>query len=153
MNEPNGLIKLSLFIGVVLTCFSFLPWHYNLETAEIQAQKEQKYILLNFSGSDWCGPCMRLEKEIFESSPFLTFADTSLIMVNADFPRNKRNQLPKKQQDINNDMADKYNMNGIFPFTLLLNDHGKVLKSWEGLPNLKPEEFVLEIKSIVNRDK
>lgn len=109
------------------------------------AQKEHKYILLNFSGSDWCGPCIRMKKEIFESDAFKKMADTELVLVNADFPRNKKNQPTPEQQKINDSTADKYNPLGKFPFTLLLNEKGAVLGSWDGLPNESPEGFIEDI--------
>ena len=87
---------------------SFINWHNNFEDAKQLARKEHKHILLNFSGSDWCGPCIRLHKEIFESEPFQKFAETNLVLVNADFPRLKKNQLSSSQQKINDAIADKY---------------------------------------------
>ena len=66
-------------------------------------------------------------------------ADTELVLVNADFPRNKKNQLSADQQKLNDEMADKYNSQGKFPFTLLLNADGKVLETWDGLPEETPE--------------
>ncbi|HTB26267.1 MAG TPA: thioredoxin family protein, partial [Puia sp.] len=131
----------------LLPAFLFFTsaWHNNLSEAEMIAQKEHKYILLNFSGSDWCGPCIRMKKEIFESDVFKKMADTELILVNADFPRNKKNQPTPEQQKINDATADKYNPLGKFPFTLLLNEKGTVLGSWEGLPNESPEVFIEDI--------
>ena len=81
---------------------SFTNGQPNFETAKKIAKEKHELILLNFSGSDWCGPCMRLRKEILESDVFTKMADTSLVMINADFPRNKKNQLDaqtKKQND------------------------------------------------------
>jgi len=130
--------------------FFFSPltnWHYNLSDAEKIARKEHKFILLNFSGSDWCGPCIRMHSEFFESEVFKQMADTDLVMVNADFPRNKKNQLPAEQQKLNEEMADRYNSQGKFPLTLLLNADGKVLKSWEGLPEESPENFTMEVRN------
>ena len=92
-----------------------------MDEAKMLAQKEHKHILLNFSGSDWCGPCIRLHKEIFDSEAFQQFAETNLVLVNADFPRLKKNQLSASQQKINDAIADQYNSKGIFPFTVLLN--------------------------------
>ncbi len=74
-------------------------------------------------------------------------ADTELILVNADFPRNKKNQLSSEQQKINDATADKYNAKGIFPYTLLLNADGKILGTWEGLPNETTEDFIQEIRN------
>ena len=72
-------------------------------------------------------------------------ADSELVLVNADFPRNKKNQLSAEQQKINDATADKYNAKGIFPCTLLLDGDGKILGTWEGLPDETPENFIQEI--------
>jgi thioredoxin-related protein len=131
---------------VVVPCFIWTStWHTSLEDAKTIALKNHKYILLNFSGSDWCGPCIRLKKEIFETNAFQSMADSELVLVNSDFPRNKKNQLSSEQQKINDATADKYNAKGIFPYTLLLNAEGKILGTWEGLPDETPENFIQEI--------
>ena len=122
-------------------------WHHNLEEAKKVAKTENKYILLNFSGSDWCGPCIRMRKEIFDADVFKQMADTELVLVNADFPRNKKNQPTATQQQLNDEMADKYNAQGKFPYTLLLNAEGKVLETWDGLPNETAESFTVEIRN------
>jgi thioredoxin-related protein len=130
--------------------FTAVDWHYNLTEAENIAHKEHRNILLNFSGSDWCGPCIRMHTEIFESEPFRQLAENELVLVNADFPRNKKNQLPPAQQKLNDDMADKYNSQGKFPYTLLLSADGKVLHIWEGMPNESPEMFTMEVHNLIN---
>lgn len=140
--------KLAVIPLLVLMC-SFVNWHYNLQEAEQLARTSHKYVLLNFSGSDWCGPCIRLHKEVFASSEFAAFADTSLVMVNADFPRNGKNQLPASQQKINDALAEKYNTNGDFPLTVLLNPDGKVIKKWEGIPKGTTTDFIEDIKSSI----
>jgi thioredoxin-related protein len=130
-----------------------VQWHNNLDEAKQIAQKDHKHILLNFSGSDWCGPCIRMHNEIFESDAFKKMADTELILVNADFPRKKKNQLPAQQQGLNNAMADKYNSQGKFPYTVLLDANGKVLKEWDGFPNKTPDAFTIEVKNVIDAAK
>src|SRR5450432_1194782 len=139
------LAKLFLLLPVLFITTS--EWHNNLDEAKKMAQKEHKYILLNFSGSDWCGPCIRMRKEFFESQVFKQLADTELVLVNADFPRNKKNQPSPAQQKINDEMADKYNVQGKFPFTLLLDSNGKVWQTWEGLPEETAESFTIEVRN------
>jgi thioredoxin-related protein len=138
-------VKLLLLLPLFLSIQN--EWHYNLEEAKNIAQKEHKYILLNFSGSDWCGPCIRMRKEIFESAVFKEMADSELILVNADFPRNKKNQPSAAQQKMNDEMADKYNSQGKFPYTLLLDPNGKVLQTWEGFPEESVESFTVDIRN------
>jgi thioredoxin-related protein len=133
-----------LFLGLFL--HSTPVWETDFEKAVQKAGQEHKLILISFSGSDWCVPCIRLHKEIFDSAPFNNFADSNLILVNADFPRLKKNQLSKEQQKQNDKLADKYNSEGSFPYTVLINADRKVLMSWEGYPNLTPEQFTAQLK-------
>jgi thiol-disulfide isomerase/thioredoxin len=128
-------------------------WLTDLDVAKKTAAEKHQLILLNFSGSDWCGPCIRLRKEIFENNIFISFADSNVVLINADFPRNKKNRLSDDQTNRNNAIADKYNPDGKFPYTLLLNANGKVVKEWDGFPNETPASFVAEIKSVCDANK
>ena len=128
------------------------PWHLNMEEAQTVAHNEHKHILLNFSGSDWCGPCILLRKEVFDDPGFQAMADSLLVLVNADFPRMKKNQLSKAQQQANDKLADRYNSQGKFPLTLLLTADGKVLKQWEGNPGWKPAEFARQVRIVLAAD-
>jgi hypothetical protein len=94
-----------------------------------------------------------MHKEIFDNESFKLFSDSNLVLVNADFPRSKKNRLSSKQQDLNNAMADQYNSLGKFPFTVLLDADGKVLKEWDGFSGDKPESYISQIISIIDRDK
>src|ERR1700761_7500984 len=128
-----------------------VTWLGDFDSAKIQASQQHKLILVNFSGSDWCGPCIRLRKEILESGTFENYASDHLVLVRADFPRQKKNQLSKEQTKLNEALADKYNADGKFPFTLLVDENGKVLKSWDGFPNESPDQFVSDISSVSNK--
>jgi thioredoxin-related protein len=144
------LLLITLFSTILLSPIS---WQTDIEKAEQSAKAEHKLIVLNFSGSDWCGPCIRLHKEIFESEVFTSFANEHLVLLNADFPRSKKNQLSKEQQKKNDELADAYNKEGVFPLTLLLNPDGKVLKKWEGFPKESADEFTNEINGVANANK
>jgi thioredoxin-related protein len=139
-------------LSILLTTFLFssVTWLGDFSSATTEATKEDKLILINFSGSDWCGPCIRLRKEILESSTFENYAKDHLVLVRADFPRQKKNQLDAAQVKLNEALADKYNPEGKFPFTLLVDKNGKILKSWDGFPNESPETFVSDINPIAN---
>ncbi len=144
------LLLLILFSGIA---FSSPNWQTNMENAQQKARAENKNILLNFAGSDWCGPCIILNKEIFDSEVFEQYSKDHLVCVKADFPRLKKNQLSKEQQKLNDQLAEKYNQEGIFPLTILLTPEGKVLKKWEGLPRVSPDEFTSEVKLLENAIK
>jgi thioredoxin-related protein len=122
-------------------------WLTNFDEAKQKATIENKYILLNFSGSDWCGPCIKMKKEVFESEEFLSISNQQLVLVRADFPRSKKNQLSKEQSKHNEALAEKYNPNGKFPYTLLLTNTGEVLREWDGYVFESQSKVIGEIKS------
>jgi thioredoxin-related protein len=144
------LLLLSLYAVFLLP---FADWSTDFDKAKTTAKQEQKLILLNFSGSDWCVPCIKMKKEIFESPDFSQFADNKLVLLKADFPRLKKNKLAAKQVKHNEQLAEKYNPKGAFPFTVLLDADGKVLKTWDGMPKTDAEGFVNTIKQVANGDR
>lgn len=139
----------STFLLVLfLSSSSLLPaqnWQHSWKDVMTTAQKEHKKILLNFSGSDWCVPCIRMHKELFDSPQFVAYSNDSLVLYNADFPRIKKNQPAKDIVDQNYALADKYNIDGTFPFTILLDSDGKVLKKWIGFYPGGVEKFIAEL--------
>ena len=139
------IFLLGLFVNV-----SNPLWLTDFAKAKLEAKASNKYILLGFSGSDWCTPCIRMHKTIFESAAFETFAGKELVLVNADFPRLNKHQLSKVQQKQNDDLAEQYNASGKFPYTLLINHDGKVVNTWDGCPDESPEKFVEEINAIIH---
>ncbi len=143
-------MKLLISFFVMIISLSSAKWLTDFEKAQEVAKQEQKLILLNFSGSDWCVPCIKMEKGIFESDAFKDYADDHLVLVNADFPRQKKNQLSDEQVKRNEALAERFNKEGKFPYTVLMDAKGKVLKQWDGLPKESPEAFVEKIKTIVN---
>ncbi len=127
-------MKLLTVFLLASTLLSAPQWQLNFDQAKTEAKANHKHILLNFSGSDWCGPCIKLKKEVLDSEGFLQYADTRLVLVRADFPRAAKNQLSKAQTTHNESLAERYNPDGLFPLTVLLDADGKVLKSWKGYP-------------------
>jgi len=125
-------------------------WFTDFNKAKTEAATSEKYILINFSGSDWCGPCIRLHKEIFDSETFMNYAQKNLVLVNADFPRLRKNQLTKEQQKKNDELADQYNPQGHFPYTVLVDVKGKVVKTWDGYPNETPDKFLSDINAVTS---
>ena len=137
-----------LAIFFILFAPASVTWMGDFDAAKTKAVNEHKLILVNFSGSDWCGPCIRLRKEILESDAFTNYAADKLVLVRADFPRQKKNQLSKEQVKLNEALADKYNADGKFPYTLLIDENGKVLRSWDGFPDETADQFIAQINSV-----
>ena len=130
-----------------------IQWEPDFENAKKIAKEKHELILLNFSGSDWCGPCIMMRREYLENDSFTKMAKDHLVLVNADFPRKKKNVGPLLQIKRNEALAEYYNKRGAFPLTLLLNADGKVLKSWHGKPEMAAEKWVEEIKAICDANK
>jgi thioredoxin-related protein len=145
----------TIFSAIVMVVFTVgIHAQSRLENAKKQASQNKELILLNFSGSDWCIPCIKLHKNIIETDEFKKLETENVVVyINADFPRNKKNQLSPELKKENASLADQYNQKGLFPYTLLLNSEGKVLKSWEGLPSEDALAFSKEIKSIKENQK
>lgn len=100
-------------------------WMTDYDAALKKAAAENKYVLVDFSGSDWCGWCIKLDKEVFSKEEFVNYADENLILVLVDFPRSK--EQPEQQKAANNALAKKYGIQG-FPTVLILNPQGELVK-------------------------
>ncbi|QHI36251.1 Disulfide bond reductase DsbH [Kordia antarctica] len=137
----------SIFILLAITTtVNAQNWNTNFQEATAKAAKESKNIILVFSGSDWCAPCIKLEQSIFQSEAFKTFSATDYILVRADFPKRKKNKLSDSQQEQNNELAAMYNPNGYFPLVVVLNAEGKVLGK-TGYKNTTPEDYISVLAS------
>jgi thioredoxin-related protein len=125
-------------------------WLKDFDQAKQQAREKNQFILLNFSGSDWCAPCIQMKREIFDTQEFVDFASQNLVLVGADFPRHKKNQLDARQKAHNEKLAERFNPQGNFPLTLLLDANGKVIDQWDGYPHMSVESFIKDIRSSVH---
>lgn len=122
-------------------------WEHDLETAKTKAKQEGKNILLVFSGSDWCIPCMKLEREIWDSEEFKKDSEKHFVLLRADFPKRKANKLSDEQQEKNNHLAEVYNKKGIFPMVAILDKEGKMLGT-TGYKSISPNEYIALLHSL-----
>lgn len=137
--------KIFLIPVVLLSQLLFSQdWTTNIEEAKTKASLENKKIVLVFSGSDWCAPCIKLEKNIWNSDYFITYSKENLVLVKADFPKKKSNQLPAELKNNNEQLASRYNKEGYFPLVVVLDSTGKVLTK-KGFENCSPEEYVKKL--------
>lgn len=122
-------------------------WETSFETAKNRASKEGHNILLVFSGSDWCIPCMKLEKEIWKSQDFIKDSNEHFVLLRADFPKRKANILSKEQQDRNNHLAEVYNKQGLFPMVAVLDKNGNILGT-TGYKSMTPKDYINLLHSL-----
>lgn len=103
-------------------------WHTDISSAIAEAKIDNRPILIYFSGSDWCKPCIQLSRNVLETPAFKQFAQHELILVRSDFPRMKKNQLSENQVRKNEHLAERYNPNGVFPFLVIINKDQEIIK-------------------------
>jgi len=123
-------------------------WQTDFETAKQISSEENHPIVLVFQGSDWCAPCIKLDREIWSTEEFKTYAKDHFVMLQADFPRKKKNALPDDQQQKNNQLAEKYNEQGYFPFVVVLDKEGALLGE-AGYENTTPKEYIEKLESFI----
>lgn len=134
-------------LTLVVTISSYAQdWQTDFAAAKEIASKENKPIILVFQGSDWCAPCIKLDREVWSTDVFKEYAANHYVMLQADFPRKKKNALSEKQTAANAKLAETYNKNGIFPFVVVLDANGKVLGE-TSYKKTTPEAYIKELNA------
>lgn len=141
--------KIIVALLVMVVCVSTTmaqEWQTDINVAKEIASKESKPIILVFQGSDWCAPCIKLDREIWSTDTFRKYAKENYVMLKADFPRRKKNSLSEKQTKSNALLAEKYNKQGFFPFVVVLDSNGKVLGE-SSYKKTTPENYIQELNA------
>jgi protein disulfide-isomerase len=139
---------LCILMTAALTSMAFAAtkqgWLDDLEKAKAQAKAENKKILLDFTGSDWCGWCKKLDKEVFSQQAWKDYAAKHLVLVEVDFPRSF--QLPEATKKQNEELAKKFKIQG-YPTIIITTASGN--KRGElGYVEGGPEAFIKELKKV-----
>jgi protein disulfide-isomerase len=145
--------KLILTLMMSLTAVSFTMgaeslWMHDFEAAKAKAAKEGKPIFINFTGTDWCGWCIKLEKEVFSKKAFQDYAKENLVLVEVDFPKKKEQSAELKEQ--NKKLDNEYGVEG-YPTLYLLDATGKKLTEDIGYREGGPEAYVEHLKSLLKK--
>jgi protein disulfide-isomerase len=119
-------------------------WSTDYKSALARAASENKPVLLEFTGSDWCPPCKMMTAQIFETHEFTEFAKASLVPVKLDYPRTKPQSTELKTQ--NQELAQQYGIEG-FPTIVLLSSEGNELGRNVGLMRGGPAAMISWIES------
>ncbi|NQT92769.1 MAG: thioredoxin family protein [Lentisphaerae bacterium] len=122
MKKRSTFALSAVVIGLCTTwAFAGAKWETDFEAASKKAKASNRYMLLDFSGSDWCGWCIRLDKEVFSKKDFKDYAKKNLVCVLVDFPRRKA--LRKRVAEQNKKLAAKYKVRG-YPTVMILSPGG-----------------------------
>ena len=123
-------------------------WTEDLDLAMKYAARTKRPIVLDFTGSDWCGWCIRLHDEVFSKKAFKDYADKNLVLVTIDFPRSKK--LPAEIKQRNSKLSQKYGVRG-FPTIVILDSTGKKELGRTGYVRGGPAPFIAGVKKIVGK--
>lgn len=121
-----------------------LNWQTDLPKAQAQAKAEHKLVMLDFTGSDWCGWCIKLNNEVFSQPEFAEYAKKNLVPVEVDFPRKKK--LSPAQKSANDALGRKYNIQG-YPTIIVLNSAGQKVGEL-GYMKGGPKAFIAELEKL-----
>ncbi len=116
-------------------------WETDWKVATQKSKKNNQKLILVFSGSDWCIPCIKLEKEIWEAESFKAYALENYVLLRADFPKRKKNALSKEKQTHNDKLAERFNASGYFPLVVVISPEEKVLGQL-GYEKSTPEKYI-----------
>lgn len=123
-------------------------WLHDFDAAKKQAKAENKPIFINFTGSDWCGWCIRIEKEIFSKKEFQDYAKDHLVLMEVDFPKKKKQSAEVKAQ--NKKLDKEFKIEG-YPTLFLLNAEGKKESEDIGYREGGAEAYVKHLKSLLKK--
>jgi len=114
-------------------------WHTDLPKAQAQAKTENKIVLMDFTGSDWCGWCIKFRKDVLDTEEFKTYAAKNVVLVELDYPIKKEQSADLKKA--NSELKDKYNING-YPTLVVLDKNGKEIGRQEGYAEGGAKAFI-----------
>ena len=104
-------------------------------------------MLLDFTGSDWCGPCIQMKKVVFSKAAFLNYAKQNLLLVEVDYPRIKT--LSEKVRKQNERLLQQYRIDKSgYPTVILLNPDGKILGQLEGYSGERPADIIAWVEKL-----
>jgi protein disulfide-isomerase len=118
-------------------------WLTDLPKAEAQAKTENKIVLLDFTGSDWCGWCIKFRKEVLDTPEFQAYADKNVVLVELDYPRKKIQSEDLKTA--NKALKDQYKIEG-FPTLIVLDKDGKEIGRQVGYAEGGPKAFIAKLE-------
>ena len=142
----NKAIAFSYLLFFSVISMNAQEWQTDFNEAQKIASEKNQKIILVFQGSDWCGPCIKLDTEIWNTNEFIEYSNNNFVLLKADFPRKKKNMLSEEQQEKNNKLAEKYNTRGFFPYVVVLDKDAAVLGS-TGYKKTTPSEYIKILNS------
>jgi protein disulfide-isomerase len=150
--EDGGVKTPRLFLVAAAVSLVFAPltraesnWLHDWNKAQEEAKANHKLLFLNFTGSDWCGWCIKFDKDVLSQPQFKNFAHENLVLVELDFPRRKSQPTEEKKQNVQ--LAQQYEVLG-FPTIVVLNSSGQKVWQFDGYFPDGPEAFIAQLQKL-----
>ncbi|MGZ4965845.1 MAG: thioredoxin family protein [Chthoniobacterales bacterium] len=152
--KPLRIVLLALVLATFSSAQAKPDWLTDLKQAQEEAKTNNKLLLLNFTGSDWCGWCIKLDREVFSQPAFKDYASKNLVLLEVDFPMKKPQSSAERKQ--NYELAQRFGIEG-YPTIIVLDSNGKQIGSLSydaGVPenademNAKPETFIASLEKL-----
>jgi thioredoxin-related protein len=140
---------------VVFSCSAVLSaaeggWTSDYQAALKAAKEQKKVVLADFTGSDWCGWCIKLKKEVFDTKEFQEWAATNVVLLEVDFPQAKKLDDATKKQ--NEELAKRFSIEG-FPTVLILDSTGKQVGANLGYQDGGPAAWIKTAEAEIKKAK
>ena len=123
---------------------SGLTWLTDLSKAQAEAAAQKKSVLLVFHGSDWCPPCIEMQRQVFDSSQFINYARQALVLVDIDFPESGTQSAELKQNNLA--LKKRFNVGDGYPTLVLLDDSGATVFEESGYNGGGPAEVLPKLE-------
>ena len=142
----NLFLALSVIIGFIAanSARAELDWLTDYKKAQEEAKANNKSLLINFTGSDWCPACVELQKEVFSTPQFRDYASKNFVFLEIDFPRSK--PQPQEVALQNQELAARYGIEA-FPSVIVVSSEGKKIGELIGYnPDVTVEMYIAELE-------
>jgi protein disulfide-isomerase len=143
----RSLISLAalLTLAIAVHAQADPSWQTDYKKAQEEAKASKKLLLVDFTGSDWCGYCIRFDREILSKPKFKDYASKNLVLLEIDFPRRKQQSAMLREQ--NQRLAEEYQIEG-FPTIVVLNSDGHKVWRYDGYFPDGTDAFIAELEKL-----
>jgi protein disulfide-isomerase len=140
------LTTIAGLMALQLTALAGEGWLTDFAKAQAEAKKGNKLILMDFTGSDWCGWCIKLKKEVFDTKDFTEYAKKNLVLVEVDFPSKKK--LSDEQKKANEELKNKFSASRGFPTIVVTDSDGKEVWRQIGYMEGGPKAWIAKLDGV-----
>ena len=127
-------------------------WTQDYDAAKALAKEKDLPLLLNFTGSDWCGWCILMDKQVFSTQEWKDYAKENAVLVTLDFPRDKT-RVPMSYVARNQALQKKYGISGYPTYIVVASDGEKILGKLGASQTATPQKFIADFKKLVDTDE